>query len=96
MKKISVVAGIASIAATAAVLWSMPAIADDSVMHDAHDKWPGAWPGADNYTPREWSRDPASGSRQTATGTPEPGTLALFALGMGGLGLAARRRKPKG
>jgi len=91
MKKISVVAGIASIAATAAVLWSMPAVADpDSVLHEAHDKWPGA----DNYTPREWSRDPASGSSQSATGTPEPGTLALLALG--GLGLAARRRKPKG
>jgi hypothetical protein len=93
MKKLSLIAGLASIAATTAVLWSMPAVADsDSVYHEAHDKWPGQ----DNYVPRENSYDPGQHSNQgSPSGMPEPGILALLALGAGGLGFAARRRKPK-
>jgi len=89
MKKVSLIAGIASVAATAAVLWSMPAVAD--IGHEAHDKWPGQ----DNYVPRHDTYNTGSGSSQDAPGVPEPGTLALLVLGMGGLGLSARRRKPK-
>ncbi|HXW75202.1 MAG TPA: PEP-CTERM sorting domain-containing protein [Steroidobacteraceae bacterium] len=92
MKKLSLIAGLATIAATSAILWSVPAVADsDSVYHEAHDKWPGQ----DNYVPRENNYNTGSSSNQATSGIPEPGTLALLALGAGGLGFAARRRKPK-
>lgn len=87
MKKISLIAGIASIAAMSTVLWSIPAAADEcpSCGRAAHDNWPGS----DNYAPREDTTNQVG----TVAGVPEPGTLALFALGLGGLGGAALRRR---
>jgi hypothetical protein len=92
MKKLSLIAGVASIAATAAVLWSVPVVADDSIEHAWHDSLPGQdeMPRENNYN------NTGSGSSQAKTGVPEPGTLALFALGVSGLGLAGlSRRRPK-
>jgi len=67
---------VASVAAMAAVLWSMPAAAGmdsaDANVHFAHDKWPGV--------------------QAQATGVPEAGTVAVLALGLGGVGLGSRRR----
>jgi PEP-CTERM motif len=76
MKRITLVAGMASVATVAAVLWSAPAAANPQ-MHD---------------------HEPSFGRQKAATTTsvPEPGTMALLALGLGGLGVTPfRRRKTK-
>jgi hypothetical protein len=76
MKKITLIAGMASVATVAAVLWSAPALA----------------------TPQMHDHEPGSGRQDNATTTtpssvPEPGTMALLALGLGGLGFAPMRRR---
>jgi hypothetical protein len=87
MKRIIKIAGAASMVAATAVLWSVPAAAlscGSSACAQVHDRWPG--------------RPLTSINRNTnattpATGVPEPGVLPLLALGLGGVGFLALRRK---
>ncbi len=88
MKRITKIAGMASIAAAAAVIWSVPASAlntcGSSACAEVHNRWPG--------------RPTTNLNRHTsdtggARGVPEPGVLPLLAVSLGGVGLLALRRK---
>jgi hypothetical protein len=88
MRKVSLIAGMASLATVAAVLWSMPAAAEEmgSASHQAFDKWPGS-------DRMDRDRDDVRATTFSPVRVPEPGTFALWALGLSGLGLVALSRK---
>jgi len=87
MKRITLIAGMASVATVAAVMWSVPAAAESMCGSSAcavvHNRWPGR-PIADQNT---------RPNQSTPSGVPEPGMIPLLALGLGGVGFLALRRK---
>ncbi len=86
MKRITKIAGLASIATVSAVMWSVPAAAlscGSSACAQVHDRWPG----------RPTTNTTHATTTTNATGVPEPGILPLLAVGLGGVGFLALRRK---
>src|ERR1700730_5931528 len=73
MKKVSLIAGMVSLATLAAV-WSLPAMA----ANDAHDKWPGQHEMTNNTNDNDANGNTAASSDPASV--PEPGTLALLGL----------------
>jgi hypothetical protein len=101
MRKLRLIAGMASLA-TLAGIWSLPAVAESicgasACAHEAHDKWPGRDYDYENKNTRDdHDGDDHKGSGPGSTSVPEPDTLALLALGLGGLGMCTVcRRKSK-
>ena len=95
------IAGLVNVAAMAAVLWSMPATADmgsafGSSVRFAHDKWPGVREQAtcpDDMNGPDSDHDCDDPSPRV--GAPEPGTFALLALSLGGIGLRPNLKRTR-
>lgn len=89
MKKVSLIAGLASLGAVAALLWTLPAAASTGCSvgctHEAHS-------GRADHGIRDHGND-ADEDDSNTTSVPEPGTLALLGLGLSGLGLTGLSRK---
>jgi len=89
--------------ATLAAICSLPAAAKSALAasacaHEAHDKWPGRDHEnkniRDDHDGDDHDGDDHNGSGPGSTSVPEPGTLPLLALGLGGLGVyGVGRRK---
>jgi hypothetical protein len=87
MKRITLIAGLASVAALTSVAWSVPAAATmcgSSACAVVHNRWPGR-PIINTQTSHPDQTDPS--------GVPEPGVLPLLAFALGGVGFVALRRK---
>jgi len=86
MKKTTLIAGLASVGAVAAVLWTVPAVASTTCsVGCSHETRSGR---EDRIVRNEGDDDTS-----TSTSVPEPGTLALLGLGLSGLGLTGLGRK---
>jgi hypothetical protein len=87
MKRITLIAGLASVGAVAAVLWTVPVAAatECAVGCASHDARSGR-----EERDRGFRNDD---EETTSTSVPEPGTLALLGLGLSGLGLTGLGRK---
>lgn len=87
MKKITLIAGLASVGAVAAVLWTLPAAASTgcSAGCTSHDARSGR--------EERFNHNESTDEDEGATSVPEPGTLALLGLGLSGLGLTGLGRK---
>jgi hypothetical protein len=86
MKKITLIAGLASASALAAVLWTVPVAASTGCsVGCSHSARSGR-------EERPVIKD-VGDEDGSSTSVPEPGTLALLALGLSGLGLTGLGRK---
>jgi hypothetical protein len=86
MNRVTVIAGLASVAALTATGWSAPAAATmcgTSACAVVHNRMP--------YRPvaNQQNNHP---SQASPSGVPEPGVLPLLAFGLGGVGFLALRR----